>query len=141
MEVMYIATEYCEQWELFEYVFYSEPMSESTIRYFFRQICDTVNYMHQCSISHRDLKVENILLDRTFTLKISDLGHASFMDLDVERVGTEIYCAPEILNCEHHCGKKADVFACGVILFLFMAKDYPFEMKATSTDRYYSYIA
>ena len=48
------------------------------------------------------------------------------MDLDQEIVGTEVYCAPEILNKEHHCGKKADVFACGVILFLFMAKDYPF---------------
>ena len=73
-------------------------LGEEGGRFFFKQMINALDYMHSKKISHRDLKLENILIDRDLNLKIADFGYASFnrTDLLSSYRGTFTYMAPEI---------------------------------------------
>ncbi|OQR94815.1 serine/threonine protein kinase [Thraustotheca clavata] len=96
-----------------------------------REIAMGMNYLHLCSIMHRDLKSGNVLLDAHGTVKISDfglscvleIGHSS--DLTAE-TGTYRWMAPEVIGHEPY-STKADVYSYGVILWEMIAKDQPFK--------------
>lgn len=91
-----------------------------------------MNYLHLCSIMHRDLKSGNVLLDAHGTVKISDfglscvleIGHAS-ADLTAE-TGTYRWMAPEVIRHEPY-STKADVYSFGVVLWEMITKDQPFR--------------
>jgi serine/threonine protein kinase len=53
-------------------------LGEDGGRFFFKQMIESIEYMNSKKISHRDLKLENILVDRELNLKIADFGYASF---------------------------------------------------------------
>ncbi|GAU29277.1 hypothetical protein TSUD_226480 [Trifolium subterraneum] len=82
-------------------------------------------------ICHRDLKLENTLLDgnpRTPRLKICDFGFSkSVHSRPKSLVGTPAYIAPEILSRKEYDGKPADVWSCGVILYVMLFGAYPFQ--------------
>ena len=90
-------------------------------------------YMHMRGVAHRDLKLENILLDENFNLKITDFGFATKIDgnngsgLCSQKVGTECYMAPEILLNMPYQPMVADLFAFAVILFILMSGNPPFN--------------
>ncbi|EQC29266.1 TKL protein kinase [Saprolegnia diclina VS20] len=96
-----------------------------------REIAMGMNYLHLCSIMHRDLKSGNVLLDAYGTVKISDfglscvleIGHSS--DLTAE-TGTYRWMAPEVIGHEPY-SMKADVYSYGVILWEMIAKEQPFK--------------
>lgn len=100
--------------------------------------------MHQRGICHRDLKPENIMIAEDFTLKIVDLGFATFLEgTDLTgilrgKVGTEGYMAPELMLCKYR-GTEVDVFACGVILFIMYSGSPPFQ-RAVVMDPFYKTI-
>lgn len=91
-----------------------------------------MNYLHLCSIMHRDLKSGNVLLDSHGTVKISDfglscvleIGHSS-SDLTAE-TGTYRWMAPEVIRHEPY-STKADVYSFGVVLWEMITKDQPFR--------------
>jgi serine/threonine protein kinase len=63
--------------ELLNMIMSSSKLSESHARYYFKQILSALNYMHNnLGLCHRDLKLDNILLDENFNVKIADLGFA-----------------------------------------------------------------
>lgn len=70
----YLITEYCENGELFDYVSKWDQLSENQAVEFFNQLISGVEYMHEMGICHRDLKLENILLDSHNNVKIADFG-------------------------------------------------------------------
>lgn len=94
-------------------------------------IMQGMNYLHLCSIMHRDLKSDNILLDAHNTVKISDFGLScvleigSSSDLTAE-TGTYRWMAPEVIRHEPY-SNKADVYSFGVVLWEMIAKDQPFR--------------
>ncbi|KAH9101813.1 hypothetical protein AeMF1_021518 [Aphanomyces euteiches] len=96
-----------------------------------REIAMGMNYLHLCSIMHRDLKSANVLLDAFGTVKISDFGLSCVLeagnaaDLTAE-TGTYRWMAPEVIGHEPYSG-KADVYSYGVILWELIAKDQPFK--------------
>lgn len=97
-------------------------------------------YLHDRNIVHRDLKPENILLGKYLEIKLADFGFATLVD-DLEKnkthLGTERYMCPELVMKKKYDGKKADVFALGVILFVFMKGQPPFEKADIINDPYY----
>ncbi|KAJ0961808.1 hypothetical protein J5N97_029636 [Dioscorea zingiberensis] len=105
--------------------------SEDEARFFFQQLISGVSYCHSMEICHRDLKLENILLDGSPTplLKICDFGYSKsglWHSQPKSAIGTPSYIAPEILSRKEYDGKMADVWACGVTLYVMLIGSYPF---------------
>ncbi|MEW5313569.1 MAG: hypothetical protein WDW38_005127 [Sanguina aurantia] len=129
-----IAMEYASGGELFERIVKAGKFSEDEARYFFQQLLSGVDYCHQSGVCHRDLKLENTLLDGNPAprLKICDFGYSkSALDSQPKStVGTPAYIAPEVLQRKEYNGQTADVWSCGVTLFVMLVGAYPFEDPA-----------
>ncbi|XP_023926016.1 serine/threonine-protein kinase SAPK3 isoform X2 [Quercus suber] len=127
-----IVMEYAAGGELFERICSAGRFSEDEARFFFQQLISGVSYCHAMEICHRDLKLENTLLDGSPTprLKICDFGYSKSALLHSQpksTVGTPAYIAPEVLQRKEYDGKIADVWSCGVTLYVMLVGAYPFE--------------
>ncbi|XP_039016125.1 CBL-interacting serine/threonine-protein kinase 8-like isoform X2 [Hibiscus syriacus] len=110
---------------------YNGRLSEAEARRYFQQLIDGVEYCHNKGVYHRDLKPENLLLDSLGNLKISDFGLSAIPEQGVSLLrttcGTPNYVAPEVLSHRGYDGAVADVWSCGVILYVLMAGYLPFD--------------
>ncbi|XP_009780712.1 serine/threonine-protein kinase SAPK7 [Nicotiana tabacum] len=127
-----IVMEYAAGGELFDRICQAGRFSEAEARYFFQQLICGVHYCHSMQICHRDLKLENTLLDGNPAprLKICDFGYSKSSVLHSRpksTVGTPAYIAPEVLSRREYDGKSADVWSCGVTLYVMLVGAYPFE--------------
>ncbi|OIT32692.1 serinethreonine-protein kinase sapk1 [Nicotiana attenuata] len=131
-----IVMEYAAGGELFERICNAGRFSEDEARFFFQQLISGVSYCHSMQICHRDLKLENALLDGSSTprLKICDFGYSKTLfyssvlhSQPKSTVGTPAYIAPEVLSKKEYDGKTADVWSCGVTLYVMLVGAYPFE--------------
>lgn len=127
-----IVMEYAAGGELFERICSAGRFSEDEARYYFQQLISGVSYCHSMQICHRDLKLENTLLDGNLEprLKICDFGYSKSSVLHSQpksTVGTPAYIAPEVLSRKEYDGKIADVWSCGVTLYVMLVGAYPFE--------------
>lgn len=127
-----IVMEYAAGGELFERICNAGRFSEDEARFFFQQLISGVSYCHSMQICHRDLKLENTLLDGSAAprLKICDFGYSKSAVLHSQpksTVGTPAYIAPEVLSRKEYDGKIADVWSCGVTLYVMLVGAYPFE--------------
>ena len=100
-----------------------------------------MEHMHQADLCHRDLKLENIMVDSQLRLKLVDFGFASFGThvRTTDYRGTHSYMAPEIIDNVAYCGGQADIFSFAVVLFTLVVGHFPF-MQASRTDKFYSLI-
>ncbi|CAI9095572.1 OLC1v1031560C1 [Oldenlandia corymbosa var. corymbosa] len=127
-----IVMEYAAGGELFARICSAGRFSEDEARFFFQQLISGVSYCHAMEICHRDLKLENTLLDGSPTprVKICDFGYSKSGLLHSQpksTVGTPAYIAPEVLSRKEYDGKIADVWSCGVTLYVMLVGSYPFE--------------
>ncbi|KAI4337673.1 hypothetical protein L6164_016058 [Bauhinia variegata] len=127
-----IVMEYAAGGELFERICNAGRFSEDEARFFFQQLISGVSYCHSMQICHRDLKLENTLLDGSTAprVKICDFGYSKSGVLHSQpksTVGTPAYIAPEVLSRKEYDGKIADVWSCGVTLYVMLVGAYPFE--------------
>ncbi|KAK8572391.1 hypothetical protein V6N13_047990 [Hibiscus sabdariffa] len=127
-----IVMEYAAGGELFERICSAGRFSEDEARFFFQQLISGVSYCHSMQICHRDLKLENTLLDGSTAprVKICDFGYSKSSVLHSQpksTVGTPAYIAPEVLSKKEYDGKIADVWSCGVTLYVMLVGAYPFE--------------
>ncbi|KAI6707440.1 hypothetical protein NL676_010402 [Syzygium grande] len=111
-----IVMEYAAGGELFERICAAGRFSEDEARFFFQQLISGVSYCHTMEICHRDLKLENTLLDGSPMprLKICDFGYSKSGLLHSQpksTVGTPAYIAPEVLSRKKYDGKIADVWS------------------------------
>ncbi|EPX74911.1 CAMK/CAMKL/AMPK protein kinase Ppk9 [Schizosaccharomyces octosporus yFS286] len=105
-------------------------LDEFVARKIFQQIVSAVEYCHQNNVSHRDLKLENILLTKDFTVKLSDFSLSNFMyDGTFLRTscGTPHYAAPEVIQGRYYDGCDVDIWGCGILLYLMLTGEFPFE--------------
>ncbi|KAL3626352.1 CBL-interacting serine/threonine-protein kinase 7 [Castilleja foliolosa] len=107
--------------------------SESTARRYFQQVVSALRFCHQNGVFHRDIKPQNLLLDKNGLLKISDFGLSALSDQKINNspiytvCGTPAYTAPEVINLKGYDGKKADAWSCGVLLYVFLVGRLPFD--------------
>ncbi|KAF6156673.1 hypothetical protein GIB67_017809 [Kingdonia uniflora] len=128
---IYIILEFITGGELFDKIVHQGKLSERESRRHFQQLIDAVDYCHSKGVYHRDLKPENLLLDSQGNLKVSDFGLSALSQEGVELLhttcGTPNYVAPEVLSHQGYDGSAADVWSCGVILYVLMAGYLPFD--------------
>lgn len=98
-------------------------------------------YLNEKKVAHRDLKLENILVDEKLNLKVADFGFATFKKVDRLKSyrGTKTYMAPEIKEHKIYDGTKADIFSVGVILFIIVQGIFPFS-EAKPDEYYYKLL-
>ncbi|EFC47690.1 serine/threonine protein kinase [Naegleria gruberi] len=126
---IYIVMELITGGELFDKIVAARKFTEDVARRYFQQLIDGIAYCHANRIAHRDLKPENLLLDSHDNLKITDFGLSGMMKQGVmlETIcGTPHYVAPEVLTGNYD-GFKADIWSCGIILFVMLSGCHPFD--------------
>lgn len=130
---IYIVLEYVTGGELFDKIVHQTRLKEDESRKYFQQLIDAVDYCHSRNVYHRDLKPENLLVDAHGNLKISDFGLSALPQqcradgLLHTTCGTPNYVAPEVINDKGYHGATADLWSCGVILYVLMAGYLPFD--------------
>lgn len=134
---IFIILEFVTGGELFDKIVHQGKLPENESRKYFQQLIDAVAHCHSKGVYHRDLKPENLLLDAYGNLKVSDFG-LSALPLQGDGLlhttcGTPNYIAPEVLGDQGYDGSAADIWSCGVILFVLMAGYLPFDETNLST--------
>ena len=127
---IYLVMEYVEGGELFNLVNDQEGLKENDARRLFRQIISGIEYCHQNLVAHRDLKLENILVDRQGNIKIVDFGLSNFMkdgQFLKTGCGSLHYAPPEIIMGKRYTGAEVDTWSCGVILYAMLTGYLPFD--------------
>ena len=134
----YIITEYCREGELFSYI--KNKYSERQLAVLFYQVFSGLWYLHENKILHRDIKLENIMIDgkekdketgeELFWAKIIDFGTAKLFEKNKKEkdvVGSSYYIAPEVLKQNYN--EKCDTWSVGVILYMTLVGRAPFDGK------------
>ncbi|KAK8174729.1 hypothetical protein BC567DRAFT_289719 [Phyllosticta citribraziliensis] len=128
---LYLIMEYVEGGELFAYIDEHTGLDEMEVVYIFRQIIAALLYCHRLHIHHRDLKPENILVDaHTMDIKLVDFGMAALQPVGSwlsTPCGSPHYAAPEVIRFKQYDGGQADVWSCGVILYVMLTGTPPFN--------------
>ena len=95
-----IIMEYISCGDLLTFVRKRTKLSEKIAKFIFRQIIEALQYIHSKNVIHRDIKLDNILIDLNNTIKLCDFGFAKVINKDAKtytKCGTPCYIAPEIL--------------------------------------------
>ncbi|KAI7829581.1 kinase-like domain-containing protein, partial [Gamsiella multidivaricata] len=127
---IYLVTEYCANGELLEALIRDGRCRPALAKRWFRQICLAIQYCHSRKIVHRDLKLENILLDSQNNIKLIDFGFTRECEskkLLESYCGSAAYTAPEIIVGKKYSGPEADIWSVGVILYTLLAGYLPFD--------------
>lgn len=129
---IYFAMEYVKGGELFNKVAKGR-LKEDAARKYFQQLIGAVDFCHSRGVYHRDIKPENLLVDENGNLKVSDFGLSALCETKRQdgllhtTCGTPAYVAPEVINKKGYDGAKADIWSCGVVLFVLLAGYLPFQ--------------
>ncbi|NP_001310810.1 CBL-interacting serine/threonine-protein kinase 6 [Ziziphus jujuba] len=129
---IYFAMELVRGGELFSKIARGR-LREDVARVYFQQLISAIDFCHSRGVYHRDLKPENLLLDDDGNLKVTDFGLSAFAEhlkpdgLLHTTCGTPAYVAPEVIGKKGYDGSKADLWSCGVILYVLLAGFLPFQ--------------
>ncbi|KAG7660559.1 uncharacterized protein J8A68_005978 [[Candida] subhashii] len=131
---LWIVLEYCEGSELYYYIYEKKRLDIPECQNLFLQIVVALKYVHSLNLSHRDLKLENILLaDKKRTIiKLTDFGFVREFNPYNRKLlsticGTTVYMAPELLKNEKYSGFAVDIWSLGIILYAMVYGVLPFD--------------
>ncbi|KAL2755040.1 hypothetical protein ACRALDRAFT_1077174 [Sodiomyces alcalophilus JCM 7366] len=152
----WIAMEFADGGDLFDKVEADVGVQEDIAHIYFLQLIAGVSFMHSKGVAHRDLKPENILLSDTGSLKLADFGMATMFEYKGQRkmsttlCGSPPYIAPEILACGRidkksphgikYAPELADIWSCGVILFVLLVGNTPWDEPSSSSWEFQEYV-
>jgi MAP/microtubule affinity-regulating kinase len=120
----------------------NRQMQESEAKFLWSQVLKGIDYCHSRNVCHRDVKLENILLDETKSVaRLIDFGFSTCIPHERKVkmfCGTPSYMAPEIVSRTEYSGAPADIWALGVLLFALLCGKFPF--KGANDKELYSFI-
>jgi len=144
--IKYVILELGERGALFELLQTKHKFPINIARTFFKQIVNGLNSLHINNVAHRDLKLENFIVDKDFNLKLIDFGFCC--DINNEKkehiihtkvLGTESYMSPEMIFERKYFADKSDIFSLGVVLFSMLFGQFPFIRAARYDSSYASF--
>jgi serine/threonine protein kinase len=120
--------------------------TRATLKCYFVQFCRAVQYMHQCGIAHRDLKLENCVISMDGVLKVIDFGSAEVVRTPWESKnhlskgvrGSDPYIAPEVWTLGEFDARASDVWSSGIVAICMMYRHFPWTVAKTN-DRGYAF--
>jgi len=128
---IYLVTEFVDNGELFKYVVEKKRLDEREACKFLHQIVAGLYYCHKRHVAHRDMKLENVLLDSSMNIKIIDFGLSNILSTDGAKLktacGSPSYAAPEVLQGKRYSGPYVDIWAVGIIMFAMLCGHLPFD--------------
>ena len=132
-----IILEYINGGNLFSFVKKRRKLNEKTAKFLFKQIIQGIKYIHNNHIVHRDIKLENILIDLNNNIKICDFGIGKILEnpndtILYDQCGTPMYMAPEILLSNRNQGYEAypvDIWSAGIALYIMLSGTLPFSLS------------
>ncbi|XP_025098809.1 hormonally up-regulated neu tumor-associated kinase homolog A-like isoform X2 [Pomacea canaliculata] len=146
----YLVTERCAGGDLMEHIARHKRLEEREVKKFIRQIVSAVDYLHRLGIIHRDLKIENLLLDHNSDIKIIDFGLSNSIKVSstteglpraqeylVTQCGSPAYAAPELLNHRKY-GLEVDVWSIGVNMYAMLTGSLPFTVNPFNIKTLYN---
>lgn len=128
----YLILEYCEGGDLGTFIRKKGPVTEEIAQKWIREIVEGFKALYNKNIIHRDLKLQNILMTENSaqaSLKLADFGLSRFLEDDLAKtwVGTPLYMAPEIFNCQEY-NFKADIWSLGLVLYEILTGELPLKV-------------
>ncbi|KAI5358352.1 Putative serine/threonine-protein kinase, active [Septoria linicola] len=137
--LVWLVLEYCPGDELYNYLLNHGRMDAAKVQKIFTQLVGAVSYVHGKGCVHRDLKLENILLDKHENVKLVDFGFTREYQGSTSYLqtwcGTVCYSAPEMLKGEKYAGEKVDVWSLGIILYALLCGELPFDDDDDTTTK------
>lgn len=136
---------------MFDVVAYGGAFSEPVTRFYFKRFLEALQYIHEKGFAHRDIKIENVIMDSNYELKINDFGFT----IPIEgrdgsgvlrtKLGTTQNMAPEFHKKDgtgsrpKYSGSAVDIFASSTLLFTMLSMHPPF-LVAHKSDNWYKYF-
>ncbi|XP_031327737.1 testis-specific serine/threonine-protein kinase 4-like isoform X2 [Photinus pyralis] len=132
---VYIVMEYAENGSLLDIIRRDSYIDEGRARKWFRQLLEAVDYCHERGVVHRDIKCENLLMDKAFNIKLSDFGFArghlkpkhGQLPYSETFCGSYAYASPEILRGVPYQPQQSDIWSMGVVLYAMVFGRLPFD--------------
>ncbi|XP_051972182.1 hormonally up-regulated neu tumor-associated kinase homolog A [Xyrauchen texanus] len=133
----YLVMELCTGGNLMNHIYEMKKLDESEAQKYVRQLVMAVDHLHRAGVVHRDLKIENLLLDELDNIKLIDFGLSNcneilgYSDSFSTQCGSPAYAAPELLSRKTY-GPKVDVWSIGVNMYAMLTGTLPFTVEPFS---------
>ncbi|OHS96290.1 CAMK family protein kinase [Tritrichomonas foetus] len=131
----YLVIDYCPNGELYDFIIKNGKIAENTAALLFQQISSAIAYCHSYGVAHRDLKPQNILIQKFPFVKIADFGLCGYIkedDLMKTFCGSPAFVSPECLSKQVYDGRKSDIWSLGVILYAMVTGEFPWNLSNTN---------
>ncbi|KAH3900584.1 related to Serine/threonine-protein kinase CHK1 [Saccharomycodes ludwigii] len=121
---------------------------QEVVQFYFQQLLNAVHYLHnECGVAHRDIKPENILLDNHGNMKLADFGLATVFKRQngtyrnsIDVCGSPPYMAPDVLADGGYRSDVADIWSCGILLFVLLTGSTPWEEPSANDQWYVDFV-
>jgi serine/threonine protein kinase len=130
---MHLIMECLDGGNLCSYVKAKRRLSEDESRRIFFQILQSIDHLHMLGVTHRDIKLENVLFANANDIKLIDFGFSTVCQPGKRLkvfCGTPSYMAPEIVRRTEYEGKPVDMWSLGILLYALLCGCFPFRAKS-----------